>query len=283
MKKTFRNFLTLVTLLGGTCVGVMAQEPLDGAYVKTTTKEKEAIPYDYVREADVFWARRIWRTIDVREKMNLPFAYPQQTLAEIINTAAKNGELTVYDNLVKDADQFKKVLPVDDVKKIGEYMDTVETFDADGNPGPPTVIPHHLEYKQVVQYRVKEDWFFDEKNSTMIVRIIGIAPMIEVYSKADPTSGKEAQYIGVQPMYWVYYPDLRPILAKYEVFNPNNDAVRLSWEDMFEARIFASTIYKESNVYDRDVQTYAQGIDALLESDKIKNKIFVFEHDLWNY
>src|SRR5580698_6532843 len=102
-----------------------AQEPLDGAYVKTLTKEKEPIPYDYIREADVFWAKRIWRQIDTREKMNLPFRYPQLPLIQIIHEAAKNGELTVYDNSVPDGDQFKQVLSVDDVKKMGTRTDTV--------------------------------------------------------------------------------------------------------------------------------------------------------------
>jgi hypothetical protein len=98
-------YLTIYAFCGG---AAFAQEPLDGAWVKTTTKEKDVIPYDYIREADVFWAKRIWRMIDVREKMNLPFKYPQEPLIEILHTAAKNGELTVYDPSIVDADQFKR-------------------------------------------------------------------------------------------------------------------------------------------------------------------------------
>jgi gliding motility associated protien GldN len=277
MNKTGKILIAFGLLFSAPVLSLLAQEPLDGAYVKTTTKEKEAIPYDYVREADVFWAKRIWRIIDVREKMNLCFAYPQQPLADIIHTAAKNGELTVYDVSVNDADQFKKVLSVDEVKKIGYSVDSGEVqTDEQGNEikAPPVI--KNFEPKQVVQYRVKEDWFFDEKNSVMIARIIGLAPVREYFDS-------KGTLLGVQTMYWVYYPDLRPILAKYEVFNPKNDAVRLSWEDMFEARMFQSYIYKESNVYDRAVQDYATGIDGLLESDRIKNDIFIFEHDLWNY
>ena len=82
---------------------------------------------------------------------------------------------------------------------------------------------------------------------------------------------------------WVYYPDLRNTLSKFEVYNPKNDAVRLSWDDLFEARLFESYIYKESNVYDRNIQEYATGMDALLESERVKNELFVMEHDLWNY
>src|ERR1700722_15474871 len=123
MYKTRRITFTLVSLM--IAGAAFAQEPLDGAWVKTTTKEKDVIPSDYIREADVFWAKRIWRVIDVREKMNLPFKYPQQPLIQIIHTAAKNGELTVYDPGVVDADQFKAVFSVDDVKKLGTRIDTV--------------------------------------------------------------------------------------------------------------------------------------------------------------
>lgn len=255
---------------------VFAQEPLDGAWVKTTTKEKEVIPYDYIREADVFWAKRIWRMIDVREKMNLPFKYPQQPLIEIVHTAAKNGELTVYDNNVTDADQFKQVLSVEDVKKLGTRIDTVMQINPITLEEEQVIQKNDLTWEKIVKYRVKEDWFFDEETSTMMCRIIGIAPVMEDFDASG-------NYRGDMTMYWVYYPDLRPILGKYEVYNPKNDAVRMSWEDLFEARYFESYIYKESNVHDRNIQEYATGMDALLESDRAKNDNFVFEHDLWNY
>ncbi|MES2619299.1 MAG: gliding motility protein GldN [Bacteroidota bacterium] len=255
---------------------IFAQEPLDGAWVKTTTKEKEVIPYDYIREADVFWAKRIWRIVDVREKMNLPFKYPQQSLAEIVHTAAKNGELTVYDNNTANGDQFKQVLSVEDAKKLGERTDTVMQINPITLEEESVIQSTEFDPGKVVKYKLKEDWFFDEETSTQMCRIIGIAPVMEDFDMSG-------NYRGDMTMYWVYYPDLRPILAKYEVFNPKNDAVRLSWEDLFEARIFESYIYKESNVYDRNIIEYATGMDALLESDVIKQRMFENEHDLWNY
>ena len=276
MYKLSRN-LFVVALMSG-AIHVFAQEPLDGAYVKTTTKEKEVVPYDYVREADVFWAKRIWRTIDLKEKMNLPFKYPQQPLAQIIHNAAKNGELTVYDPSVIDADQFKKVMTIEDVKKIGTSSDTLYQPNAiDPDKIDTVFVKNDFAPEKIAKFKIKEDWFFDEKNSVMIARIIGVAPVMPVTTSSGTTME------GDLTMYWVYYPDLRPILAKFEVFNPKNDAVRLSWEDLFEARMFESFIYKESNVYDRNIQEYATGVDALLESDRVKNDVFIFEHDLWNY
>jgi hypothetical protein len=47
--------------------------------------------------------------------------------------------------------------------------------------------------------------------------------------------------------------------------------------------MFSSYIVKESNVYDRSIQSYARGVDALLESERIKEELFTVEHDLWHY
>lgn len=252
-----------------------AQEPLDGAYVKTVTKEKEVIPYEFIREADVFWQKRIWRVIDIREKLNLPFAYPQEPLIQIIHEAAKNGEITVYDAAVENGDQFKKVLDPEDVKKIGAKQDTINTINPETMEEETRVVNEELTWNKVKKFRVKEDWVFNEQTSSMMVRILGIAPILEVYNNGN--------YIGDEVMYWVYYPSIRPVLARYEVYNSRNDAERISWEDLFEARMFESYIYKESNVYDRSIKEYATGLDQLTESDRIKQKMFEFEHDLWSY
>ena len=57
----------------------------------------------------------------------------------------------------------------------------------------------------------------------------------------------------------------------------------MSFDDLFWKRMFQSYIEKESNIYDREIDTYKSGINALLESEKIKEKIFRFEHDLWSF
>ena len=111
-----------------------------------------------------------------------------------------------------------------------------------------------------------------KKTSQMQVRIIGIAPMYF----------DDAAQIEI-PLFWVYYPGARKILATHEAFNPKNDAQRWSWDDIFEMRLFTSMVTKESNVFDRRIQDYAGPMDALRESDRVKADIFNFEHDLWSY
>lgn len=271
-----KNLLLLSLIVLVTFSSYAQGDIIDGAYEKILTKEKEVIPYDDIREADVFWSKRVWRTVDTREKLNLMFRYPQQPLIEIIHTHASSGELPVYDNTAVNPDQFKEILDVDKVNSIGASSDTVWQINPITLEDEQVVINNELTWDKIVKFKIKEDWFFDEETSTFQVRIIGLAPVMESYDA-------NGNYRGDETMYWIYYPDLRPFLAKYEAFNPGNDAVRLSWEDIMEARLFSSFIYKESNVYDRVIQEYATGLDALFESDRIKQKLFEFEHDLWSY
>ena len=161
-------------------------------------------------------------------------------------------------------------------KVIGGEPIDVPIYDSLGNQtGFKTMTPE-VNLDSFYKFRIKEEVIFDKESSRLFWRILGIAPLKRVIT----SSGVD---LGQTELFWVYYPDMRPIFAKYEVYNPKNDAQRLSWEDVFEARIFESYIYKESNVYDRNIQEYATGMDALLESDRVKYDIFTFEHDLWNY
>ena len=250
-----------------------AGRPLDDIVDKRITSEKRLLAYDHVREADIFWEKRIWRVIDIREKMNLPFAYPERPFFSILMDAAINSEITVYST---EDDKFSASLTPDEVASMGATIDTVITFDPETYEEQLQVVRNDINPEDVKRFRIKEVWFFDEETSTMQVRILGIAPLVD---KTD----ENGNFLYEKPMFWVYYPEAREILSRERVFNIGNDASPITWEDLLEMRFFASYIYKESNVRDRRLQDYLTGIDLLLEADKIKQEIFNFEHDLWSY
>lgn len=250
-----------------------AGKPLDDIVDKRITVEKRLLPYDNVREADIFWEKRIWRVIDIREKMNLPFAYPERPFFSILMDAATTGEITVYST---EDDKFSSMLTPDEVASMGATIDTVITFDPETYEEQIQVVRNDLNPDDVKRFRVKEVWFFDEETSTLQVRILGIAPLIDV-------KDENGNFRYEKPMFWVYYPAAREILSRERVFNAGNDASPITWEDLLEMRFFSSYIYKESNVRDRRLMDYLTGVDLLLEADKIKQEIFNFEHDLWSY
>jgi len=251
------------------------EEKLDGAYEKVTLKEREIVAYDHLREADIKWKRRLWRVIDFQEKLNLPFAHPKMGLVNIIHEAAKKGEIEVY-QASEAGEVFKESINVQDVAQLGSSIDTVARINFETGLEERVVTNNAFNPETVKKMRIKEDWLFDIETSTMVVRVLGLSFMREKYSEAS-------EYVGDIPMYWVYYPDVRKILATNQVFNIKSDANTTSWEDIFEMRYFNSYIMKESNVFDRRIDAYATNLDLLYESDRIHNEIRDKESDFWEY
>jgi len=55
-----------------------------------------------------------------------------------------------------------------------------------------------------------------------------------------------------KPLFWVKFDEIRDILAKNEAVVSNNDAQRLSFDDLFMQRRFGSIIWGESNVFNTE-------------------------------
>lgn len=246
--------------------------PLDGVVERSLTQEKRVLPYAHVREADYFWEKKVWRLIDIREKMNLPFKNPDGRFITILLEAAKAGEIEVYED-----EQFTIPLTVEEVllKEKGK-PDTIMQLDPETYEDVITIVQNDLNPEDIKHFRIKEVWFFDKQTSTMKVRILGIAPIKEL-------KDEYGNFIGVQPMFWVYYPDARHMLARHRAFRIGNDTSPLTWEDIMEMRFFSSYIYKQRNVLDLGLKDIYTGIDLLMEGEKIKQEIFHFEHDLWSF
>jgi len=52
--------------INGGPVNVPSEGVVDGVYIQEHIPTKRLIPYEYVREADVVWSRRVWSFIDLR-------------------------------------------------------------------------------------------------------------------------------------------------------------------------------------------------------------------------
>jgi gliding motility associated protien GldN len=236
----------------------------------------------YVRDADLMWSKRVWRVIDLREKMNHPLYYPMEptqclvSLFDVIKSAVLNGGLKAYANPVFD-DEFTTAMTKEEVNNMMVSWDSTHLVENVNNPGEMIPVPLKKELKagNVCQYWIKEDWFFDKQRSVMEVRIAGICPLVQKLSE-------DGDVIGVRPLFWIYFPDARPFLARAAAFNSHNDTEPMSYDEVFVKRKFSSYVYKESNVYNRSIAEYKQGLDAQLESEGVKEDIFKYESDLWH-
>jgi gliding motility associated protien GldN len=255
----------------------------DGIVDKSFINERTPLPYEHLRWDDALFSERVWRELDLREKMNQTFRYEaeddngSQMFMNILLDALRK------DSVVAFADErFTTPLTIGDIdsKTSGGVADTSAVVD----PSDPTRVLEYVVTKEtfnpkvVTKLRMKEEWVFDRESSRMISRIIGIAPVKEVQR------GKNIQS---EVLFWVYYPDLRKTLARYEVYNPKNMGYgRMTWEELFEARMFSSYITKSTldNPGNKNIrQMIKDPILALLEGENIKERIFNYEQDLWSY
>jgi gliding motility associated protien GldN len=224
------------------------------------------------------WSKKLWQLIDCRKKMNHSLYFPttqmddRKSLIQLIVYGIDKEGLTAYSD-----DLFQEIKTRDEVyRELGAGSDTTEVRQPDGTIEK-QVIEREIRYDEIKQYEIKEQWYFDRKYSRLNVRIVGICPIRE-YIDRDTGEKRKSR------TFWVYFPEARSLFANWEVFNRHNDAQRVSFDDFFHQRRFESYVTKESNVYgNREIKEYTTGINTLLEAEKIRNEIFQFEHDLWEY
>lgn len=307
-----KKFSLILALLVA-CTALLAQEdqgstmdqpirkPVEVPWTQVNTGEfSEPIPQQPIRQSDVMYRITIWRTIDLREKMNHPLYFPKTTkgtwrsLAQVVYDAIDIDNIDNTEALPMYTDEFCNI-PMDRSAILAALSDTKIVDDLDTETGE-TIgtkeITNRFPPSDIYSYRIKEVWFFDKQRSALDVRIMEIEPMLESTRPAADGGAMEDEgdnYVEEiripKRIGSILYSELRPYLAQQEMFNTKNNAQRLSLDDVLTfKRQFFSFIYAEENVYDRYINEYIENPrDQRLESERITNEIRIFEHDLWEF
>ena len=296
-----KKVLIYVLAILGYCTTINAQSIIDADeqsnpndfYQKGIVVGKKAMPYPPLRENDVIWEHVVWREVDFNEKFNQFFYFPANngsstqgriSLVNLIMRSVRNGEIPVYE----DDDMVKELDPVEALKKlIGDpFPREEEVTDESGNPviDPETdevmthtvMVTRSFDSTSVMKIRLKEKWYIDKQDSRQKVRILGLAFQ---YMKEGITGS------ALDWSFWIPMNDMRvrQVFVNANAYDDNNDVVERSYDDIFIQRYFDSYIIRESNVYNRSISEYLAGLDAVVESQRIEEKIFDIESDMWEY
>jgi gliding motility associated protien GldN len=267
---------------------VKPSQRTDASIERSLIKDRQPLAFEHIREDDAIYRHKVWREIDTREKMNLAFRYANnedngnQRFISILIKAIKNREFTAFDAV---DDRFTTPMTPDQVlTAFSGGLDTVPVTDMNGDVVKYKVMNKEIDPDSIYRFKIKEEWVFDKESSRMFVRILGIAPMKRLTrSDGQDIDPNNPEYL---PLFWVYYPDCRGFFAKYDAYNGKNYGGRMTWEELFENRMFSSYITKTSidNPFDRAFKSYIkEPIYRLLEGDNVKEKIFNYEQDLWSH
>ncbi|MEP7142096.1 MAG: gliding motility protein GldN [Ferruginibacter sp.] len=249
-------------------------------------RDRIPLAYEHIRVDDAIYRHKIWREIDTREKMNLPFRYKanenngNQMFISILMKAIQDSSVTVFDAI---DDRFTTPMTISQVaQKISGGIEIVDIIDSLGAKTGTREVVREVNLDSFYKFRIKEEVIFDKESSRLFWRILGIAPLKRIITSAGID-------LGESEMFWVYYPDMRPIFAKYEVYNGKNYGARMSWEELFESRMFSGRIIKSTidNPFDEPIKdqkgSKENGVFQLWEGERITEKIFNYEQDLWSY
>jgi len=256
----------------------------DAVETVTVNGGRTPLAYENLRADDAAYRQKIMRELDCREKMNLPFMYSadadngNQRFISILLQAIQDSAVTAF----SDA-RFTTPMTTSDVAQMiaGDEVEVIN-FDSLGNPLPPVKKRNEVNFDDFYLFHIKEEVVFDKESSRLFWRILGIAPVKNLITASGVN-------LGATELFWIYYPDLRPTLANYEVYNPKNFSAKMSWEELFENRFFSARIIKSSMDNPRDllIKNYADlennQLMQLMEGENIKEKISIREQDYWQY
>lgn len=281
MPLNIRRVLLPLLLLPFLCTSVRAQKdavsfptPVNDIVTDRAAVQNTPLKQAPLRAADIMWQKRVWRVIDVKEKINHTFSYPERPLISILLEAAEQREIELYSTI---DDKFSTPLTELERLNIVGGVDTVPVYGPDGESVEYTEVPREFDPGTVTRYRIQEIWYFDKETSRQEVRILGMAPIVD----------EEDEYGNVRferPLFWVYFPAAREVLGQEVAYTLGNDAANRSWVDLFDSRLFHSYVTKESNIHNRRIEDYLPaGRQRMMESEAIEAELLGKEQDRWSY
>jgi antitoxin component YwqK of YwqJK toxin-antitoxin module len=127
------------------------------------------------------------------------------------------------------------------------------------------------ENRQLLGFRIKEDWYYDYRKQSGIFSIVAICPVL----KAPLGDSLE--------LGWIPYDDvLRAKLAAMSFLSAAYSEYPIIYDEMFLQRSYVANVYKYTNVRNKTIaDIFPYEDDQRKEALRIQRAPFEWEHDHW--
>jgi len=232
-------------------------------------KQGEYIPRPYLRNADIKMRKRVWRVIDLRQKLNKSWTWPRNPVSQVFWELGTKGLVRAY-----ATDSLNTVITPETIIKITSKMESAPVLNVGVDPAladpdadyHDSTFPVYFKWEYITKFEIMEDWVFDYKHGDWRPIIIAIAPIQERKEAIKGPDGNDITITIPFKPFWLRMDDCRPTLAKSAVFNRYNDAMRLTWDQHINGhRLFDSYIVKTTDWDDRY-------LDSNLNTKKITSR-----------
>lgn len=297
-------------------VAAMAQvgAEVDSAFKEEMEEQYNPNSINPIPKYEHHYKLRVWRDVDLREKINKGFFPMGGELSKFIMNAVNSGEITeifVNDSLTtkRTKDEFKSKLQASEAQKMDPwdpnrdwFTDEICSFNGKNyralrdNKGsnPETTLDDAwsgtsegsgVTYlpRQIYKMRIMEDVIFDKRRSRLYYDIQAIQLIVagaETATQVDTDLG------------YFKYKDLEKIFRNHPQkavwFNRQNTAQNKNFADAFLLRLFWGTIYKVENPDDNSIidemtqsgRPYYEGVWAQQWKEI---ELMEKEHNLWEF
>jgi gliding motility associated protien GldN len=245
----------------------------DRAKIKNTENSKEPVR--------VVWLREIYRNIDLTKENNAALLYPPQPLGNRQNLCTLIFKL-IADNKVTAYKYYENERLVDseiiDFEEILTARGIIHTSQGAGENKKIIIEETDIPSSEVLQYMIKEAWYFDEATGSFKSQIKAICPILV---QEDFDIGGFRSYA----LFWIPYENLRPYLSREMIMTSDyNNALSYTIDDYFTKRMFSGDIVKTVNMRNLTLsqQVGSDNLEALKHAqDSIESQLKDFEKQLW--
>ena len=291
-------------ILFSACVGLafqsLAQEkPVPG-------NQNSVRPID---ESSIHYKARLWRRMDLNEKINQPFFSVNNEISKFILEWVKAGVLTPYtnDSLITKltADQFQENLKMEEQSEDAALSDAEKAagFGAEGatpkatgtddgwgggtkssaapakdafDAKPAGVAVSYYFPKELSILEIREDAVIDRRRSRLYFDIQSITLIIPA-SKTKAGFDKAIASFRYKDLYKLFRSNPNCIW-----YNSENEMQHKNMADAFDLRMFQARIIKKGNVENKFLtDLYGGEKEGLMMSQLLEYKLLEMEHDLW--